>query len=169
MENKMFKNNIRSFATPLTSIIFLVIGISGVLMYFHLLDKYTRNIHEIFGLVFVVVSLFHIFFNWKSMKNYFNKNIFRISLITVLIVISGFIYSSSSSRAEDPKEVIIESVLNLKIEDVSKILGKDIENVKNSFGKENIKFVNEKTIIELSDINKVSPFMIIYIINSETK
>ena len=70
MENKEFKDHIKSLATPLTSIIFLVVAISGVLMYFHLLDKYTKDVHEIFGLVFVVVSLIHIFFNWKSMKNH---------------------------------------------------------------------------------------------------
>ena len=40
---------------------------------------------------------------------------------------------------------------------LAKLLSKDIESVKNSFTKENIKFVSEKTIIELSDINKVSP------------
>lgn len=165
----MLKDSVRSLATPLTSIVFLVIGISGILMYFHLLDIYTRNIHEIFGLVFVVVSLFHIFLNWKSMRNYLNRNIFKISLFIVSIVISGFIYSSSTLKENDPKEVIINSILNLKIEEVSKILGKDIENVKTSFNKENIKFVNEKSIMELSDINKVSPFMIIYIINSEIK
>ena len=37
MENKEFKDHIKSLATPLTSIIFLVVAISGVLMYFHLL------------------------------------------------------------------------------------------------------------------------------------
>ena len=169
MENKEFKDHIKSLATPLTSIIFLVVAISGVLMYFHLLDKYTKDVHEIFGLVFVVVSLIHIFFNWKSMKNHINKNLFKISFLIVSIIVSSFIYSSSLLKGNDPKEAIIESVWNSKVEDVSKLLSKDIESVKNSFTKENIKFVSEKTIIELSDINKVSPFMIIYIINSETK
>lgn len=103
------------------------------------------------------------------MKNHINKNLFKISFLIVSIIVSSFIYSSSLLKGNDPKEAIIESVLNSKVEDVSKLLSKDIESVKNSFTKENIKFVSEKTIIELSDINKVSPFMIIYIINSETK
>ena len=103
------------------------------------------------------------------MKNHINKNLFKISFLIVSIIVSSFIYSSSLLKGNDPKEAIIESVLNAKVEDVNKVLSKDIESVKNSFTKENIKFVSEKTIIELSDINKVSPFMIIYIINSETK
>lgn len=164
----MLKNTIRSLATPLTSISFLVIGIGGILLYFHFLENYVREMHEIFGLVFVVVSLFHILLNWKSMKNHFNKKTFRISFILIAIIVAGFIYSGTLIKGSDPKEAIINSVLNLKIEEVSILLNKDIKDVENMFNKEKIKFISKKTIIELSDINKVSPFTIIYIINSET-
>lgn len=164
----MFRNALKSLATPLTSLIFLVISISGVMMYFHLLDKYTKEIHEIFGLVFVLVSILHIFFNWKSMKNYFYKITFKVLFVVIFIIVSGFIYSSTLIKGDDPKEVIVNSVLNLKIEEVSKLLNKDIEAVKNTFGKENIKYIDEKTIIELSDINNISPFAIIYFIDSES-
>jgi len=163
----MLKNSKKDWATSLTSIVFLVIGITGVMMYFHFLDLYTKEIHEIFGLVFVLVALFHILFNWKSMRNYFSKNIFKSSFVAILIIVSGFIYSASSLQGTDPKEAIIKSVLHLKIEEVSKILGKDIEKVKYNFQEAKITFVKDKSIIELSNINNVSPFMIIYIMNSK--
>lgn len=58
--NKFMK---RDIATSLTAFLFLVIGTTGVLMYFHLLDNYTKKMHENLGLVFVLVILFHVFFN----------------------------------------------------------------------------------------------------------
>ena len=72
----MTKSQKRDIATSLTSLIFIVIGGTGVLMYFHLFDSYTKELHEIIGLFFVAVVFLHVFFNWNSMRTYFSKKVF---------------------------------------------------------------------------------------------
>lgn len=159
----MSKNTKRDIATSLTSVIFLVIGTTGVMMYFHILDSYTKDMHEILGLAFVVVVLFHIFFNWKSMKNYFSKNIFLSSVLIIFIVAVGFI-STSSNSGINPKKAIIGAVLKLPLEDAINILGADLESVELKFKEYNIKFDEESSIRQLAKKNKTSPFRIVKII-----
>jgi len=68
----------RDIATSATALLFTVIGTTGVLMYFHILDNYTKQMHEILGLAFVVAILLHIMVNFKNMKKYFSKKIFFV-------------------------------------------------------------------------------------------
>src|SRR5690554_7727665 len=71
----------RSFITPLITIIFLVVGLSGLLMFFHVFDGYTEVVHEILGLFFVVFSVLHVILNWKAFKIYFKMRVFILSTI----------------------------------------------------------------------------------------
>ena len=49
---------------------FLVISVTGVLMYFFKHEDLTSSLHTLFGIVFVVYAIFHISNNWKSLKAY---------------------------------------------------------------------------------------------------
>ena len=91
----MKKGTIRDIATSFTTTIFLVIGISGTMMFFHFYDSSVKELHEILGLVFVLVALFHIFYNFKSMKNYFSKNNF--TLYFKITIISLSLYKEETS------------------------------------------------------------------------
>jgi len=55
----------RDIATSLTTFLFIVIGTTGVLMYFHILDSYTKEMHEIMGLAFVAIVFLHVFLTGK--------------------------------------------------------------------------------------------------------
>lgn len=161
----MTKNNKRDMATSLTSTIFLVIGTTGVMMYFHILDSYTKDLHEILGLVFVGVVFFHILFNWKSMKSYFNKKIFLSAVTATFIVVLAFTYTAyNEPKGANPKKVIINAVLKSQIEEAVNILGTDMETVEIKLKKANIKFDDEVSIQQIAKNNKTSPFRIVKII-----
>lgn len=63
----------RNYVTPFISLVFLVVGISGLLMFFHLFDGYTEVVHEILGLLFVICYLCHFphHFELESFENSF--------------------------------------------------------------------------------------------------
>ncbi len=67
----------RNYVTPFISLNFLVLGISGMLMFFHLFDGYTEVVHEFFGLFFFICSIFHIILNWKALKIHLKKRCFH--------------------------------------------------------------------------------------------
>ncbi len=149
-------------ATSLTTVVFTVIGISGVMMFFHFFDNYVKEMHEILGLVFVVVVFFHVFFNWKSMKKYFSKKVFLISSIIIFLVSLGFVANASTGKSS--KGMIIKSVLSAPIEDSIKVLGLDMDMVELKLKNANIKFEEEATLTQIAKSNDISPFKIVEII-----
>src|SRR5690606_940087 len=83
----------RNYITPFISLVFLVVGISGLLMFFHLFDGYTEVVHEILGLLFMVCAIFHIILNWKALKIHFKKGVFLPALLGVLTISAILIVS----------------------------------------------------------------------------
>lgn len=153
----MTNNQKRDIATSLTTFVFLVVGITGILMYLHLFDKYTKDLHEILGLAFVAVVIFHIIFNFKSMKQYFSKKIFFLSALIVLAISSVFIINSASSKEINPKRVAIETLLNGNLEQVLVLFNKDTDLLK----------IEGNSLKELSKNNQTSPFEIIEILSKK--
>ena len=75
---------------------FLSIGITGILMYFGARGGIT-TIHVIFGLIFVVVAIFHVVNNWNSLKLYtrdkkiggIRKEFILVSVVLLLVLIGS--------------------------------------------------------------------------------
>lgn len=87
----------RNYVTPFLSLVFLLVGISGLLMFFHLFDGYTEVVHEILGLFFLVCAIFHIVLNWKALKIHFKKGVFLpaslgVLTISILLIVSERMY-----------------------------------------------------------------------------
>ena len=68
---------------------------TGLLMYFMPHDKKIASLHTVFGFLLVLVLLFHIYNNFKPLKNYFSlkKNgikgsVYMISVISVIFIIA---------------------------------------------------------------------------------
>jgi hypothetical protein len=76
----------RNFVTPFITIVFLVVALSGLLMFFHIFDGYTEVVHEILGLFFVILTVFHIILNWKALKIHFKKRVFITAAIAVAVI-----------------------------------------------------------------------------------
>ena len=158
----------RDLATSLTTFLFLVMAITGVFMYFHILDNYTKQMHEIMGLGFVAIVLFHVFYNWKSMRAYFSKKIFLYSAVTVFIISSGFIANSIiSPKNSDSKRIIISSVLSAPLNDSLALFNTNIENAKFKLEEAGLKMGNATTFQEIARENRTTPFNIVSIITEK--
>jgi len=160
------KKEIREIATSFTTLTFVVIAISGVMMFFHFNDMLVKDLHEILGLVFVIAAFLHVIVNWKSMKNYFSKKIFIGATIITTIVSGLFIYQGSNNT-DNPKMVMMQKVLNAPLIDSFKLLNGNYENAIKKLASQNINIVDNKTIKTLAKANKISPFKIVKIITSK--
>lgn len=158
------QKNQKTLATSLTALVFLVVGSSGVLLYFHLFERSVKELHETLGLIFVIAALFHVFFNFNAMKHYFKKKIFLISTAIIVVVSASFILANSTESKVNPKSVIITSVLNAPIEDAVQILGDDMDQFEQKLKAKGIVLKEEASINQLAKSNKTSPFKIIDII-----
>ena len=74
----------RNYITPYTAFLFLVVGSSGILRFFHLFNEYTLIVHEAASLLFVIFSVLHIVTNWRSLKSRFKQKSFITAAVIVL-------------------------------------------------------------------------------------
>lgn len=161
----MTKIKQRELATSVTSTTFLVIGITGIMLYFKILNNYVKEMHEILGLAFVFVSVLHIFYNWKSMKNYFSKKLFLFSSLIVLFISLGFIANVVlAPTGKNPKAIIFNSVLNSPLNNSMAILTKDTQAANERLKKSGLKIQGSKSIQDIAKQNGVSPFKVVSII-----
>jgi len=160
----MTKNQKRDIATSLTTLIFLVVGTTGVMMYFHLFDKYTKELHEILGLGFVAAVVFHVAFNFKSMKQYFTKKIFYALSIVTIIVTLGFVLNTQ--EGEHPDKIVFDKIINGNINHSFHLLSGDIDLAKMKLEEKGIIINSSLSIKEISKANDKNPFEIIEIITS---
>lgn len=159
--SQLFK---REYATSLTAVTFLLIAVSGVMMYFHLLDNYVKEMHEIVGLIFVGAVVLHLVANWGAMKNYFPKGVFRAMAAAMVVVAIGFVATAESGK--NAKGQIIEAVFKAPIEQSFPLLGNDVAAGTEKLAKAGIQINQAKTIEEIAQANHKPPFAIVGVLKN---
>jgi len=162
---------IKTIATSYTAVVFLVIAISGLMLYFKIFDDAVGKLHEDIGLVFATVALLHVVGNWNAMKNYFDKKIF-LSAVAIITLISGvYIYQElSGEKKEHPGKAVTGKVLNASLEDISvPVFQIEYEKAIISLEKKGIKVEDEITIKEIANSNDTSAFRVLGILNNSNK
>lgn len=165
--NKRRKEALRTLATSMTALLFLVIGGSGLLLFFHLFEASVKELHEVLGLFFVAAVLLHLFFNWGGMRRYFPKKLFIATLLAVTTASSFFVFSAE--EGENPKVVIIESVLAAPLDEVSRLLGVEPQEARERLAKAQVDVTDGTSLKVLADTNKRSPFELIGVIRQQDK
>lgn len=79
-------SNLRKWATPLTIGSFVVVGITGVLMFFHLDFGLIKPAHEWLSWLLVLGGIAHVIINWKAVLNYMTKPAGKLIIIAMLSI-----------------------------------------------------------------------------------
>lgn len=152
----------RNYITPFISLVFLVVGISGLLMLFHLFDGYTEVVHEILGMFFIICAIFHIIINWKALKIHFKKGVFIPALLGVLTISVILIISE---RMYPPVDLtIINKLVKTPINDAFKALDINYEKASEKLKKNGISIEEATTIEEIWINNDAVPEKVIDLI-----
>ncbi|WP_320034406.1 DUF4405 domain-containing protein [Halarcobacter sp.] len=159
------KFKFKDMATSLATLIFLVVGISGVMLYFKIFNSQVKELHEILGLAFVAAAILHVTANWKAMKKYFTKKIF-ISASIVVAIISGIFVSQSLNRGDDPKGMVLRSIISAPIDASLKVLNIEKDEAMKKLQNAKMTGLDGKTIGAIAKANGDSPFKVIAIISS---
>ncbi|WLD22670.1 DUF4405 domain-containing protein [Flavobacterium dauae] len=143
----------RNYITPFISLVFIVVGLSGLLMLFHLFDGYTEVVHEILGMFFIICAIFHIILNWKALRIHFKKGVFIPALLGVLVLSVILIISERMSPPVDL--IIFNKMVKAPINDAFRALDINYEKASEKL-KENGLTIEEATTIEDIWINNNS-------------
>lgn len=113
----------RNYITPFISLAFLAVGVSGILMFFHLFDGYTEVVHEMLGFFFIISAICHILINWKALKIHFKKGVFIPATIAITIISALLIYQQINHPKVDT--ILLEHIIAAPIDDVFNVLQVD--------------------------------------------
>ncbi|MHC3993518.1 DUF4405 domain-containing protein [Thiomicrolovo sp. ZZH C-3] len=156
---------IKESATSLTALVFLVVGVSGVMLYFHVFDVQVKALHETLGLLFSAAVLLHVYFNWKGMKRYFPKKLFMGYAAVITAVSIAFIASADSGP--NPKVTLIERALNAPLAVSLPLLETDREQAATLLGGRGIMIGSADSLAEIARANGVSPYELVMVITAE--
>lgn len=80
---------LRRWVTPLTTGSFVLVGSTGVLMFFHVRSGLVSALHEWLGMVLVAAAALHVWINWASMKAHLRRPL-GLGIVVLFLVLTVF-------------------------------------------------------------------------------
>ncbi len=122
---------LRSWATPLVVGSFLLMGVTGILMFFHLETTAAKVVHEWAGFVLVAGAGAHLALNWRAFTTYFKrplaKGIMALGVVVLgLTFVPGIIPGLTEGAGLGPR-VVMDAMGNARIEVLAELAGKTPE------------------------------------------
>ncbi|WP_417713549.1 DUF4405 domain-containing protein [Pseudophaeobacter arcticus] len=116
---------LRKWATPLTVATFLAMGVTGILMFFHLDSPLNKLLHEWGGWLMVLGVLAHLVLNWRPFTTYLKRPLGQgiIGLGCVVLALSFWPVSSGGS----PVHHIMQAVARSDVATVIALSGQDLD------------------------------------------
>jgi hypothetical protein len=145
----------RKYITPFISLLFVVLGITGLLMFFHLFDGYTEVAHELIGVGFVVAAFFHIILNWKGLKVHFMRQVFVPAAIAVAVLTLFFVYLEQKQLPLDI--IILDKTFKAPLKKTCEILNIDYSIAIKKLEKKGYKISDIKTLEDIWKKNDTNP------------
>lgn len=113
---------IQKYATAATIGLFAVVGVTGILVFFHVGNGVLMGAHEWLGLAFVAASVLHVVRNGKGFAKLLGQARTRIVLGLVGVATAAFI-ASAAGGAGNPMKQFVGIAANAPISAVAPVLG----------------------------------------------
>lgn len=116
---------LRSWATPLTIGAFLLISVTGVLMFFHLNTTLGKVAHEWLGWFLLIGVGAHLLLNWRALTTYFKRPAANAIMGAFVVVLLASFVPLSGTSGELPVREIIGRLNEAPIATLAVLAGKD--------------------------------------------
>lgn len=143
----------KSWATPLAAGTFIILAVTGILMFFKINVGYIKPVHEWLSWAMVIGVVFHTIANWKPFVSYFSKkpSLTIIAAGVVITVLSVFMPSTSGGN---PGMKMIKALGTAKIETIADIAGQNSNDLITNLEQKGISEVETSmTIQEIAAVN----------------
>lgn len=120
----------RDWATPLTIGAFALMGVTGILMFFHLDTGLNKLAHEWLGWVMVAGVVLHSVVNWSAFKRHLTANRVgqAIVAVSVLVLAATFIIQPPAKEGGgSPPVRAMKAVLGGTLNQVAPLTGRSVD------------------------------------------
>jgi hypothetical protein len=102
----------RTWATPLTIGAFILMSISGILMFFHLDTGLTAGAHQWFAWLFLLGVGGHVTANFRPFKNHLRSRWGRISVAGFVVVLAASVFSWGLVTGSQLERPIVQALVD---------------------------------------------------------
>jgi len=124
----------KEWATPLTAGAFIVMSVTGLLLFFEAETGFNKPAHEWVGLVMVTAVVLHAIVNWKALKNHFVNNKMGRALIilgAVFTLMSFYSGPKGEGKEKNPNQMMAEQVIKSPLTKLAVFIDQPVENLVN--------------------------------------
>lgn len=117
----------REWATPLTIGSFLLIAVTGVLMFFHLDSGLNKLAHEWLGWAMLAAVGLHAAMHLKSFKRHFTRPASLVVIGAFVALLAASFIAPPGKPSKPPHVLAAQAVLDAPLPQVAALAGKDTE------------------------------------------
>jgi len=118
----MNKSVLRAWATPLAISSFIILAVTGILMFFKIETGMIKHFHEWLSWAMVAGVVLHTFANWKSFTGYFSKKP-ALAIIGIGMVATLFSVFAPAKPDQNPRMKMAKAIMSSKLETVAQVAG----------------------------------------------
>lgn len=113
---------LRRWATPWTIGSFLLMSVTGVLMFYHLNSPLNKLAHEWLSFAFLVGVAVHVFVNWLTFSRYFKSPVALAVMAVFCVVLAASFVNLGGAKAEPPARAVMASLGRMPLSDLAPIV-----------------------------------------------
>jgi small-conductance mechanosensitive channel len=118
--------------------LFMVIAVSGIMLFFHVGEGLVKELHEWLGIAFVTAATLHVYRNWSSFKRYFQQRSLWAVLTLTVVVTLAFVVPAGLLGQRNGIRLIVEAVTTAPLQQIAPILGTSYEDIRAKFAEQGI-------------------------------
>jgi hypothetical protein len=143
--------HLRAYATPLTIGTFLIMGATGILMFFHTNTTLNKVVHEYVGLVMVAAVILHVVLNWRAFQTYFKRPV-ALTLMgaSAVMLAASFVSLDEETGGTRPDIAVLQMVSSASLTDLAPLMGTDAANLIARLAEQGVTATPDQTFIDLS-------------------
>ncbi|WP_135081325.1 DUF4405 domain-containing protein [Terasakiella sp. SH-1] len=123
-QSGLFQTFLMRYATVATVATSIVVGISGVMLFFHVGEGYVKGAHEWIGMAFFVAALLHALRHVKPITKLLPKTRSKIIIAVVALVSLGFIVAPIlNPNGGNPFKQFVKVSQNAPISSLAPVVG----------------------------------------------
>ena len=152
-------NKLRPWATPLTIGTFLLMAVTGLLMYFHVQIGLVKTAHEWLSIFMVGAVGLHLVVNWRVFERYFSQKVAVgiIGLFAILTVTALVIPQQGGPRGGADRQAV-NLLLNLPLTKLAEISNKSADSIRTNLTQQGFTITDpNSTLRQIAEASKRNP------------
>jgi len=141
---------LRNWATPLTTASFLVMGVTGVLMFFHLDSGLNSFLHEWGGWLMVLGVVAHLLLNWRPFTTYLKRPVARVILGGGVVLLVLSFWPALGGGGGHPAQMVMQAMARSDVATVIALSGHELQAGLDALGAAGMTAEGTTTIAELT-------------------